>query len=118
LDASLDGSAPDAIADVTLPDGFNPLDCNGGTLTFGGPCTTQTEQLCESWTQDRAFGAYGHGHCQNIGGGSVCTMGDYCPNANQECQCSAIVVCAPGQVCYSDTPDGSTHCKQACTTSP
>jgi hypothetical protein len=112
-DGGSDGSADAVIADVVLPDGFDPMNCNAQSITFGGPCNASAEQFCETWTRDRAFGAYGHGICQN----SACTLGDYCPSPDM-CQCSPILICAPGEVCYSDTPDGSTHCKAACTPSP
>jgi len=128
-DGDVDGSLPDAtssdsnsldsgVSDVVLPDGFNATNCNSATLTWGGACTDATDQLCETWTRDRAYGAFGHGMCQNFGGGAICTLGTYCPSSNQACQCSPTLICAPGEVCYSDTPDGATHCKPACTPSP
>jgi hypothetical protein len=122
-DAGQDGATADVsdamMADVTLPDGFDFLNCGDLGQTYGGPCNASVEQECEKWTQDRAYGAYGHGRCQNdpSNTSSVCTLGDYCLTG-EPCRCSAILVCAPGQVCYSDTPDGSTHCKPACTPSP
>ena len=101
----------EASADVVLPDGFDPANCYSQSIST--PCDDPGWALCEKWTRDRAYGAYGHTVCQV----EWCTLGDYCPDGGP-CQCSPLLQCAPGEVCYSDTPDGATHCKPACTPSP
>lgn len=113
-DASDAGSSDGVSQDVELPDGFDTESCVGDSVGFSNGCNATNEQYCQTWTRDRAFGAYGHTTCQ----AGTCTLGDYCPSASTLCQCSPTLICAPGQVCYSDTPTGPTHCKAACTPSP
>lgn len=123
-DASGDGPVDDgpsdagASHDVTLPDGWDDANCVGATLVWTDGCNAAHDQYCALWARDRAYGDYGFSKCVLTLGGGTCSLGDYCPQPDA-CQCSATVICpANNSVCYSLTPDGSTHCKAACTPSP
>jgi hypothetical protein len=96
--------APGTNLDASVPDGYAYDFCPGGLHWGDLQCSPERAQICEQLATAQTINHYGHSTCQN----GACTLGDFCP-PNEPCRCSPTLICADG-TCYSDTPDGDTHC--------
>jgi len=96
--------SPGTNVDAAVPDGYAEYVCYGGLHWGDQQCSPARDQICEEIATARTINHYGHSTCQ----GGACTLGDFCP-ANEPCRCSPTLIC-PAGTCYSDTPDGDTHC--------
>ena len=105
-DAGADNAADGADASTTDTQEWERGVCdpNRPTLNQNENCDATLNAICQQWAQSVAVGAYGYSECLI----NPVTSMRYCYDPG------CMPQCVTGQVCASNTPNGTRQCIQAC----